>query len=149
MKHYFDVEELFEEQEKVLCSFFKGKDVYFSAPTGYGKLLIFQAIPLEADFLLEQATMTSCILVVSPLQSLMLDQIQLLREKGISAAGIYADQTKEVLEEIATGGIHTVIFTSPESMLATDHWRRFLSLVTLAEHCVGVAFDEAHFISQW
>ncbi len=109
-KHYFDVEELFEEQEKVLCSFFKGKDVYFSAPTGYGKLLIFQAIPLEADFLLEQATMTSCILVVSPLQSLMLDQIQLLREKGISAAGIYADQTKEVLEENETGGIHTFIF---------------------------------------
>ena len=41
VKVYFGVENLFEDQVKALRCFFQGKNIYFSAPTGYGKSLIF------------------------------------------------------------------------------------------------------------
>ena len=65
---------------------------------------------------------------------------------GISAATIYAGQSEEALKDIKEGGI---ILTSPESMLATDQWRRFLLSVTFTSNCVCVAFDEAHCIAHW
>eukprot|EP00794_Sanderia_malayensis_P005808 gene5808-6506_t len=69
------VEKLFEDQVKSLRQFFHGKHLYFSAPTGYGKSLIFQAIPLIADHLLDKCQFTSSVLIISPLQSLMIDQV--------------------------------------------------------------------------
>lgn len=91
---------MFREQICALRGFFQGKDLFFSAPTGYGKSLVFHAIPIVADFLMEKLVGTSCIIVVSPLQSLMLDQVSKLKEVGINAAAIYADQTEEILQEI-------------------------------------------------
>ena len=99
--HYFNVDELFAEQLKILRSFFQGKNMYFSAPTGYGKSLIFQAIPLIADHLLDRSTATSIVIVISPLHSLMFDQVKYLNDAvGINAAAIYKDQSEEVLKKI-------------------------------------------------
>ena len=99
--HYFNIDALFAEQLKILRSFFQGKNVYFSAPTGYGKSLIFQAIPLIADQLLDRSTATSIIIVISPLHSLMFDQVKYLNDVvGINAAAIYKDQSEEVLKTI-------------------------------------------------
>ena len=97
--HYFNVEELFAEQVKIL-SFFQGKNVYFSAPTGYGKSLIFQAISLIADHLLDRSTATSIIMVISLLHSLMFDQVKYLNDVGINAAATYKDQSEEVLKQL-------------------------------------------------
>ena len=47
--HFFDVPELLEDQKEALRQFFSGKELYFSAPTGFGKSLIFQCIPLIND----------------------------------------------------------------------------------------------------
>ena len=49
--YYFKVEKLLKEQITVLKNLLKGNNVYFSAPTGFGKSLIFQSIPLIADHL--------------------------------------------------------------------------------------------------
>ena len=97
VKHLYQVDNLFEEQLRALQGFFQGKDLFFSAPTGYGKSLVFHAIPIVADFLMDKLIGTSCIVVVSPLQSLMLDQVSKLKEIGINAAAIYADQSEEIL----------------------------------------------------
>ena len=149
VKVYFGVENLFEDQVKALRCFFQGKNIYFSAPTGYGKSLIFQAIPLIADIMRDCLPSSSSTLVISPLQSLMLDQVTKLKKIGISAAAIYAGQSEEVLKDIEEGGIFSIILTSPESMLATDRWRRFLLSATFTSNCVCVAFDEAHCIAHW
>ena len=149
VKLFYRVANIFEDQEKALRCFFQGKNLYFSAPTGYGKSLIFQAIPLVADHLRDANPFTSSILIISPLQPLMLDQVGKLKDIGINAAAIYSDQSEEVLKDIKEGGIISIIFTSPESMLATDRWRKYLSSTAFSEDCVCVAFDEAHCIAQW
>ena len=146
---YFNVEELRREQTTVLRNFFQGKNVYFSAPTGFGKSLIFQAIPLVADHLLGNQAGTSIILVISPLQSLMFDQVKYLKETvGLNAVAIHKDQKEEVLREIEEGVLN-LIYASPESMLSVERWRNILSSEMFQENCVGVVVDEAHCISQW
>ena len=149
VKHLYQVDNLFEEQLRALQGFFQGKDLFFSAPTGYGKSLVFHAIPIVADFLMDKLIGTSCIVVVSPLQSLMLDQVSKLKEIGINAAAIYADQSEEILQEIEEGYIYSIVFISPESMLGTSRWRKFLQSETFSTLCVGIVFDEAHCIAQW
>lgn len=149
MKHLYQVKDLFREQICALRGFFQGKDLFFSAPTGYGKSLVFHAIPIVADFLMEKLVGTSCIIVVSPLQSLMLDQVSKLKEVGINAAAIYADQTEEILQEIEEGYIYSIVFVSPESMLGTSRWRKYLQSEIFSTLCVGIVFDEAHCIAQW
>ena len=61
------------EQKETLWNFSNSKDVFFTAHTGYEKSLIYQAIPIIADVLKDQATGTSTELVLSSLLSLMKD----------------------------------------------------------------------------
>ena len=51
---FFRVDNLFEDQVKAIKAFFKGKNVFFCASTGYGKSIVFQSIPLLTDILLDQ-----------------------------------------------------------------------------------------------
>ena len=53
--HFFDMETLHHDQKAALRAFLLGQDLYFSAPTGLGKSLIFQSIPLIIDHLKDQA----------------------------------------------------------------------------------------------
>ena len=71
-----NVDKFYPEQKEALWNFFNGKDVFFSAHTGYGKSLIYQAMPIIADVLKDQAIGTSTVLVLSPLISLMKDQVE-------------------------------------------------------------------------
>ena len=74
--YFFQVENLFDDQIKAIKAFLKGNDVYFCASTGYGKSIVFQSIPLFADILLDQVVGTSTAIIVCPLISLMLDQVE-------------------------------------------------------------------------
>ena len=149
LEHLYQVEDLFEEQLHAPRGFFQGKDLFFSSPTGYGKSLVFHAIPIVADFLMDKLIGTSCIVIVSPLQSLMLDQVSKLKEIGINAAAIYADQSEEILQEIEEGYIYSIVFISPESMLGTSRWRQYLKSETFSTLCVGIVFVEARCIAEW
>ena len=75
---------------------------------------MFQAIPIIADHLLEQAICTSPILVISPLQFLMFDQVVYLNSVGVSAAAIFDGQEVEILKNIKEGGLYSVVYASPE-----------------------------------
>jgi superfamily II DNA helicase RecQ len=145
---FFQIENLYEEQKTILRQFFLGKTVFFSAGTGYGKSLIFQAVPLLADLLIDQAIGTSIAIVICPLVSLMLDQVAYLKSIGFSAAAVFEGQDDQVLKDIEEG-IYSHIYVSPESMLSVQHWRRMLQSPHFKTHCVVVAVDEAHCISQW
>lgn len=149
VKYLTGIKELKQEQEKALRSFIKGGDLYFSAPTGYGKSLIFQALPVIADHILDLAICSSTVLVISPLQSLMFDQVTKLNRIGITAAAIFPEQEESILTDIENGDIYSLVFTSPESILTSNRWRRLLTSESFASSCVAVVFDEAHIIVQW
>ncbi len=107
-------------------------------PTGAGKSLCFQAPAL----LLQGTT-----LVISPLISLMKDQVDALHDMGIPAAFINSALHYEELREItsrARAGYYKLLYIAPER-LELDSFRRLLSTLDVSL----VAVDEAHCISQW
>ena len=145
---FFQVESLHREQITALKEFFLGKNIFFSAGTGYGKSLVFQAVPLMADLLEEQVVGTSIAIIICPLVSLMLDQVAYLRSIGLNAAAVYNGQEEAVLRNIEEG-FYSHIYATPESMLSVKRWQNMLQTPYFKDHCVLFAVDEAHCLSQW
>ena len=85
-------------------------DDQVNARTGYGKSIVFQAIPLLVDILLDQAIGTSTAIIVCPLVSLMLDQVNRLKELGISADAVFQGQDEAVLTDVEDGIFSLVYF---------------------------------------
>ena len=115
--HFFQVKSLHKEQLQCIKAFLRGKDVYFSAGTGYGKSLVYQAIPLFHDLLIDQVIGTSIGIIICPLTSLMLDQVAHLQSLGINAVAVHADQDPKILKDVEEG-IYSHVYISPELMLS-------------------------------
>ena len=78
------------KQEEALIHLYDGRDVFAWFPTGYGKSLCYQLLPFMFDFKLKRTSSRrserSVVLVLSPLVSLMVDQVAGLKKRGVSAA---------------------------------------------------------------
>ena len=146
--HFFDVQHLHDDQKKALRGFFSGKDLYFSVPTGFGKSLIFQSIPLVIDHLKDQAIGTTMAIVVSPLKSLMQDQVEQLKRTGVSAAAVFDGQSEDILKGIENSD-YSLVYSSPESMLSIERWRRILTSPDFRNRCQLLVIDEAHCVVHW
>ena len=122
------------------------KNVFVNLPTGFGKSLMYQALPLVVDELNSKCS-GHIVAVVSPLLSLMDDQVAYLTSLEVSAVNISC-----CMEENRDGvecGKYSVVFGSPEAWLMNPRWRNMLTNdVYLARLC-AVAVDEAHVIRQW
>ena len=138
LKRYFGYDTLREGQEELIDSILQGKDVLGIMPTGAGKSLCYQ-IP---------ALMFSGItLVISPLISLMIDQVKALNQAGIHAAYINSSLTENQIAkalENARRGQYKIIYVAPER-LETSGFLEFASVADISM----VTVDEAHCISQW
>lgn len=120
---------------KALCS---GQDVLSIMPTGGGKSLCYQIPAL----LFEGVTV-----VVSPLISLMQDQVQTLLQMGVRAAYINSSLTEGQIRKAlsnAAQGMYKIVYVAPERLL-TPGFLRFAHSVRIPLLCV----DEAHCVSQW
>ena len=146
--HFFNLDELHADQIAALKLFISGKDLYFSAPTGYGKSLIFQCLPLIVDLLKDQAIGTSTVLVIEPLVSLMADQVSKMKNTAVSAATVFDGQDEDTLKGTENGDF-SLVYSSPESMLSLDKWRSILSSEDFRNHCEIVVGDEAHCVVHW
>ena len=95
------------------------KDVFVNLPTGFGKSLIYEALPLMFDYTTE--LLGHIVHVVSPLVSLMEDQVKYSRSIGVSAVNIssQADNDHSKIENAQ----YSVVFGSPEAWLMNDRWR--------------------------
>lgn len=147
----FGFEKLYPQQEKALSQYLSGSDVFVNLPTGYGKSLIYQMAPLVANELSKQHSRfpsESIVLVISPLVALMKDQVSFLKSLNVRAEFVVADQVESVLKEVEAGK-YRLVYTSPESMLSADRWRRMLTSKVYQKILIGVAVDEAHCISHW
>ncbi|RGZ00962.1 DNA helicase RecQ [Clostridium sp. AM58-1XD] len=138
LKQYFGYNTFREGQEALIDSILAGKDVFGIMPTGSGKSLCFQIPALMMD---------GITLVISPLISLMKDQVTALNQAGVHAAylnsSLTASQYYKALE-YAKGGRYPIIYVAPER-LETDGFLDFALHTKIAM----VAVDEAHCVSQW
>ena len=119
--HFFQVKSLDKEQLQCIKAFLHGKDVYFSAGTGYGKSLAYQAIPLFHDLFINQVIGKSIGILICPLTLLMLDQVAHLKSLGINAVAVHADQDPKILKDVKEG-IYSHVYISPELMLSHQRW---------------------------
>ena len=138
LRTVFGVARLRTGQQEVIDSVLDGRDTLAIMPTGSGKSLCYQ-IPAS---LLPGATV-----VVSPLISLMKDQLEKLSSLGITAVQLNSSLSRaEELEAIATieAGGKVIIFCTPERLATAE----FLALLAARPPSL-VVIDEAHCISQW
>ncbi|MBB6218577.1 ATP-dependent DNA helicase RecQ [Anaerosolibacter carboniphilus] len=138
LKEYFGYESFRKGQYELIEAIVRGQDVLGIMPTSGGKSLCYQIPAL----LMEGVT-----LVISPLISLMKDQVDALRESGISATYLNSTLTVQEqrtrLEEIRNGE-YKLVYIAPERLNTVD----FLNIVTDIS-IPFVAIDESHCISQW
>ncbi|MFJ3459333.1 ATP-dependent DNA helicase RecQ [Scandinavium goeteborgense] len=125
-------------QETIIETVLEGRDCLVVMPTGGGKSLCYQVPALVLDGLT---------VVVSPLISLMKDQVDQLLANGVSAACLNSTQTREQQQEVMAGcrtGKIRLLYIAPERLMLDNflenlsHWNP-----------VMLAVDEAHCISQW
>lgn len=125
-------------QKSVIDSILAGRDAFAVMPTGAGKSVCYQVPAM----LLPGIT-----LVISPLISLMQDQVKALNEAGVSAAFINSSLSENAFYETvrkAGQGLYKIIYVAPERLLTEG----FLNLAKEVQISM-VTVDEAHCISQW
>lgn len=125
-------------QEGVVDAILQGRDALCVMPTGAGKSLCYQ-IPA---ILLEGVTV-----VISPLISLMKDQVAALNEAGVRTAYLNSSLTVGQMRKAvqnAMQGMYKVLYVAPER-LETEEFHRLCQAV----HIPLIAVDEAHCVSQW
>ena len=97
---------------------------------------------------LKDSTAWSVVLVVSPLMSLMNDQVQYLRAKGLTAVMCSGNTECESVRSAITEGKFQIIFVMPE-ILFDKNWTDVFRSPTLTERLVAFVVDEAHCVKKW
>lgn len=138
LKKYFGFDSFRSGQEEIIENILAKKDVLGVLPTGGGKSICYQ---------LPTLMMEGTALVISPLISLMKDQVDSLCQDGIRASFINSsqsfDQYINSLKELENGQIK-ILYISPER-LENEFFREFIKKIKIS----FLAVDEAHCISQW
>jgi ATP-dependent DNA helicase RecQ len=125
-------------QDRAIRAALDGRDALVVLPTGGGKSLCYQAPALLRDGLT---------VVVSPLISLMQDQIDALRENGVAAGMLNSAQSSDERREVETAlerGALKLLFVAPERLMLDGFLPRLERF-----QLTGIAIDEAHCISHW
>lgn len=138
LRTYFGYDFFRPGQEEVISSILSGRDVLAVMPTGAGKSICYQ-IPA--------VLLGGLTLVVSPLISLMGDQVRSLKEAGIRGSYLNSTLTprqQEVVMARAIAGWYDIMYVAPERL--SD--QRFISFAKQVRMPL-VAVDEAHCVSQW
>lgn len=138
LKQYFGYDSLRTGQRELINGILAGQDVLGIMPTGAGKSLCYQ---------LPALMLKGITLVISPLISLMSDQVKALNQAGVHAAYINSSLTENQIRmalSYASQGRYKIIYVAPERL----NTPRFLDFACNADISM-LTVDEAHCISQW
>ena len=136
------------EQATCIKYIYEGKDVFLWLPTGFGKSLCYEVLPFVFDDKLGKDN--SVAIIVSPLISLMVDQVQSLRRRSIRAA-IMSSGSKVDKEFLATDDDirdGRLLFCAPEA-IDVPKWRDAIGKPEFSSRVVAIVVDEAHCVSKW
>ncbi|KAK3903874.1 P-loop containing nucleoside triphosphate hydrolase protein [Staphylotrichum tortipilum] len=131
-------------QREIILAALDGKDVFVQAATSFGKSLCFQ-LPAVIN--------RGITIVISPLLSLMMNQVEALRAANVDARTLNSNtplrERDHIYQDLATGHPHTrLLYVTPE-LCSFDRFRERLKLVHEQKELARVAIDEAHCISEW
>jgi len=138
LKAVFGYDSFRPGQEAVINAILEGRDILEVMPTGAGKSLCYQVPAM---------LLSGITLVISPLISLMQDQVKALNEAGVNAAFINSSLSEKELNDTfknAYKGHYKIIYVAPERLMSEG----FISFAKSVEISM-VTVDEAHCISQW
>ena len=137
LKTYYGYDSFRPLQEEIICHAVGGGDALVLMPTGGGKSLCYQIPALM---------LKGTAVVVSPLISMMKDQVDALRSNGIRAEALNSSNDSvtdaEIYQRICRGEVK-ILYLSPERLVGEMEWLQQNVRVSL------IAIDEAHCISQW
>lgn len=155
-----DIAHFKPQQATAICQFVQGQDLFVNLPTGFGKSVVFQAVPIVLDYLNSQhgehssepteselelgdGVSKTLVIVVLPLKALAIDQLKRVQQVGIQAADTTSGVTPDVLENCDK---YSVIFSSPKTLLG-QQGKELLRLTKT--RCRGLFIDESHCVSKW
>ncbi len=147
-----------KEQMECISSIVAGRDVLAALPTGYGKSVIYQILPEVYDNILDAKN--SIVLVTSPLNVLMCDQIIKLNEQGISACMIQGhvvlvrenmrdDPDVKLLLDELENPCFQILYMHPEVCVNEKKILNFFNSAVYQERVRCVVVDEAHLVLNW
>ncbi|MEI7788617.1 MAG: DNA helicase RecQ [Chlorobiaceae bacterium] len=138
LRKVFGFREFRPNQERIIRAILEKRDVFAVMPTGGGKSLCYQ---------LPAVLMQGTCMVISPLISLMKDQVDGARANGIRAAflnsSLLPDERDRVMQELLSNSLD-LLYVAPERF-TLDHFREMLGRVRISMAVI----DEAHCISEW
>ncbi len=129
------------EQEECLVHILKRGDVVALLPTGFGKSLIYQLLPIVSEKLGRPKSGKAIIVIVSPLVALMDDQVKEAAKLGLCAAQLGVHNDRKIME-----GNFSLIFGSPESWILNQKWRAMLASILYQDNLVAIVVDEAQVV---
>lgn len=143
----FKLKDFRSNQLEAVCATLQGKDVFVLMPTGGGKSLCYQ---LPA--LIKSGKTSGTTVVISPLISLMQDQVQHLQSKGIKAGMISAHGAKgdnKHTTNLFREGFLDIVYLSPEKANRSGHTQKIIARLYKNDQLARVVIDEAHCLSSW
>ena len=162
--------------KQVICleQIFLNLDILVVLPTGYGKSLIFYLLPAllyakkhGVPKRKEQVNISSIIVVVSPLNALMTNQISRLDSSGIRAtvldvrsSEVEEEENDPELEAVVCDfhlsdkakleiGYYNIVFAHPEALVSCAYGRKLMQSKPYQENVCAIVVDEAHCILEW
>ena len=138
LKKYFGYDTFREHQLEVIQKLIGGKDAFVLMPTGIGKSICYQIPSIIRH---------GVGLVISPLIALMQDQVEALRQNGVSAEFLnssLAQEESRLVEKRVMSGRADILYVAPERLLS-ESFQQLLQKFSIALF----AIDEAHCVSQW
>lgn len=140
-------------QLEACVNILRGKDVLVNLPTGYGKTLIYQLLPIAAKEILRETCLEVLktdldpfVLVLSPLISLMEDQVKRCDRLGLTALYLIPSTCQSTALE---GKAPDIIYSSPEMLLKSRRGRELMLSRKVQMNIIAVIIDEAHCIVKW
>ncbi len=108
-------------QKDVVLKFVRGNDVFVALPTGFGKSLCYGCLPGVYDNL--NNVKGSIVAVISPLLSLMTDQVARFNKMGLNTSMVSGSGMTEEETRLAVAGHYQLLFITPEAIVESRKWK--------------------------